>query len=119
MKEYNAFSFLTVLKKFGDHKNSYLSFPSSGWTLSVDIPANLKNLLSLLDELDSELIDNFGKIYLTKDVRMKAESFRAMYPELQNWNKIRMQMDPDNYWESRQSRRLKISSSYFPGGSLE
>jgi decaprenylphospho-beta-D-ribofuranose 2-oxidase len=108
MKEYSAYSFLTVLKKFGQSDNPYLSFPTAGWTLSVDIPGNTKNLLQLLEELDNLLIKKTGKIYLTKDVRMSSESFRKMYPDFEKWNKIRLQMEPNNYWQSKQSERLGI-----------
>ena len=108
MKEYKAYSFLTVLKKFGESDNSFLSFPTAGWTLSVDIPGNTRNLLTLLNELDSILLENSGKIYLTKDVRMTPESFRIMYPNFEKWNKIRSKMDPYDYWQSRQSKRLDI-----------
>ena len=108
MKEYKACSFLTVLKKFGKSNNPLLSFPTAGWTLSVDIPGNSEQVLELLDELDSELIRNFGKIYLTKDIRMTAQSFRAMYPEYGKWKNTKTSMDPLNYWQSEQSNRLEI-----------
>jgi decaprenylphospho-beta-D-ribofuranose 2-oxidase len=108
MKAYGAWSFLTVLKKFGESDNPFLSFPTAGWTLSIDIPGNTKNLLQLLDELDALLVKHAGKLYLTKDVRLSAENFRIMYPDYEEWDKIRLQMEPHNYWQSRQSKRLAM-----------
>jgi NADP-dependent 3-hydroxy acid dehydrogenase YdfG len=73
-------SFLAVLKKFGEAKeNRFLHFPLEGYTLALDIKVSSK-VWPILDELDKVVNSFGGKIYLTKDARMKAESFFNQYP---------------------------------------
>lgn len=108
LKAINAASFLVVLKKFGSSEHGLLSFPKSGWTLAVDLPAGLKGLDSCLNELDSELIKLGGRVYLTKDQRLSRENFEKMYPEIKKWKAIKSQIDPNNYWRSDQGRRLGL-----------
>lgn len=72
-------SFLAVLKVFGKEEARHLLFPSEGYTLALDFPVSEK-VFRLLDRLDAMVTDLGGKIYLTKDVRLKSETFRNMYP---------------------------------------
>ena len=74
----SAYSFLTVLKRFGRTNNAFLSFPQPGWTLAVDLPGSNLKLLGVLDELDNELASIGGKIYLAKDLRQKPEVFKKL-----------------------------------------
>jgi decaprenylphospho-beta-D-ribofuranose 2-oxidase len=102
-------SFLVVLKKFGKSSNSMLGFCKPGWTLAVDFPASNKHIYTLLDELDKELVKLEGRLYLTKDFRMKREVFELMYPRLEEWKAVKAQIDPDSYWSSDQGKRLGLS----------
>lgn len=108
MKDLGAASFLGVLKKFGKSSPAPLSFPKPGWTLALDIPANLHNLEPALNSLDSQLCSRDGRIYLIKDARLKAEFLPTMYPRLEEWRGTRDNMDPRGMWQSDQSRRLKL-----------
>jgi len=108
MKEINAASFLGVVKRFGSSDSPYLSFPSEGWTIAIDIPLRDSQLLSGLRELDESLSKIGGKVYLSKDARLAQEHFVQMYPQVEEWKEIKKRIDPDNYWQSDQGKRLNL-----------
>lgn len=108
LKKLGAASPLGVIKKFGPFKNGYLSFPSEGWTLAVDIPAWIRGLDQCLESLDKKLLKRGGKIYLAKDSRLSANDFQSMYEFFNDWKKVKNKMDPDCYWKSNQGKRLGL-----------
>ncbi len=108
LKQCSAYSFLTVLKRFGRSNKAFLSFPQPGWTLAIDLPASNVNLLSVLEELDIELASIGGKIYLAKDSRQSSIMFKKSYPFYEKWRSIKQEMDPYNLFKSDLSKRLKI-----------
>ena len=61
--------FLAVLKILGKQE-SIISFPQEGYSLALDFPIR-PGLLEFLDELDRIVIYCGGRLYLTKDARMK------------------------------------------------
>jgi len=102
----HAPSFLTVLKRFGPSNPAPLSFPASGWTLAMDIPASVPGLARVLDDLDDQVISAGGRFYLAKDSRMTPETFRAGYPRLDEWLQTVHRLDPRGLFTSDQFRRL-------------
>ncbi|MBV6643275.1 MAG: FAD-binding oxidoreductase [Cyclobacteriaceae bacterium] len=99
-------SFLGVLKLMGKEDNS-ISFPIKGYTLALDFP--IKNgLFEFLDELDEIVLKHGGRLYLSKDARMKKETFWASYHSAENLRKYLSSSDPKNKISSLQSKRLKI-----------
>ncbi len=108
LKEINAPSFLTVLKRFGKNNKGYLSFPISGWTLAVDVPAGIPNLNEALVLLDNEIADKGGRIYLAKDSRQSSEMFFKTYKQFEKWHKIKKEMDPKFIFTSDLAERYKI-----------
>jgi decaprenylphospho-beta-D-ribofuranose 2-oxidase len=108
LRRIGAGSPLAVLKGFGDQSNGLLSFPKNGWTLALDISTESKDLFQVLDSLDADLVKLGGRVYLTKDSRMKGDQLTQMYPNLDKWRGIKNDMDPKNVWQSDQSRRLKL-----------
>ncbi len=97
---------LAVLKRLGE-ESGLLSFPRRGWTLAIDFPYK-PGLLSFLDILDRLILDYSGRIYLAKDARMKADTFKSMYPELKMWQEVKYNLDPRGVFSSDLSRRLSI-----------
>lgn len=100
-------SFLTVLKKFGTHP-SIISFPIEGYTLALDFPLR-KGLFEFLDELDEIVLNYGGRIYLTKDARMRPEIFWSTYPDAIKFKEIVKKYNPSHKFRSLQSDRLLIT----------
>ncbi len=103
----NMGSFLAVLKVFGA-QDSLISFPREGYTLALDFPMT-STLLPFLDELDSIVAENEGRVYLTKDARMDKEMFWSTYPNIDRFMEIVRKYNPDSKFSSLQSSRLGIT----------
>lgn len=101
-------SFLAVLKRFGDSSGGMLSFPTPGWTLTLDIPAGAPGLAELLAVLDRIVIEAGGRHYLAKDATTTPDVIRAGYPRLDEFLTVRRRVDPDGRWVSDQARRLAL-----------
>ena len=95
-------SFLCVIKLFGknDH-DRFLNFPKEGVTLAVDLKISNK-LFDLLDELDTYITSLDGRVYLTKDARLKMDNYKLQYKE---------QIKPSTKFRSHQMIRLNQKQS--------
>ncbi|NMI01558.1 FAD-binding oxidoreductase [Pseudonocardia acidicola] len=100
-------SALNVLKRFGEGNRAPLSFPKPGWTLCVDIPVG-PGLSELCDELDELVLDAGGRHYLAKESRTSPEAIRRGYPRLEEWKKVRAEVDPEGVFASDMARRLEL-----------
>lgn len=101
-------SFLAVLKVFGDQED-LISFPQKGFTLALDFPVR-KGLFDFLDELDAMVLQYGGRIYLSKDARMKPDMFWKGYPNAQQFFEIVRQYNGNYKINSLQAQRLHITT---------
>jgi decaprenylphospho-beta-D-ribofuranose 2-oxidase len=97
-----------VLKRFGPASPGYLSFPTEGWTLTYDFPTRTPGLPGLLRWMDAKVLEAGGRLYLANDSRMSAADLEAMYPRLEDFRKVRAEVDPQGVFVSDQSRRLSL-----------
>jgi FAD/FMN-containing dehydrogenase len=100
-------SFLAVLKVFGK-QDDLISFPKEGYTLALDFPVR-KGLFEFLDELDTIVLKYGGRIYLSKDARMKSEIFWSSYPNARQFADLIKKFNPEFKINSTQAVRLNIT----------
>jgi len=100
-------SFLAVLKIFGKQE-SLIGFPMEGYTLALDIPVR-KGLFETLDQLDEIVLRHKGRLYMSKDARMKPDVLEAGYPNLERFRSILHKYNPDQKLRSVQSDRLFLT----------
>lgn len=100
-------SFLAVLKLYGKENENYLSFPIEGYSLALDFKIE-DGLFDLLEELDKIVLKYKGRIYLTKDVNVKKETFEQGYPHIEKFRAFRKENKMDEKFQSLQSKRVGI-----------
>ncbi len=105
LQKYNIPSYLGVIKICGDESDGILSFPKKGFSIAIDIPM-VSNVQDIVDKLNEFVIENQGRVYLTKDALSKAEHFKRMEPRLEKWLAVRKKWDPELKFKSAQSVRL-------------
>ncbi len=92
-------SFLTVLKTFGSLRSpGIMSFPMPGVTLNLDFPFKGETTLKLMEEMDAMVVAAKGRVYPAKDSVMSPESFRAFFPQ---WEEFQKHIDPkfsSSFW---------------------
>lgn len=101
-------SFLAILKVFGE-QNDLISFPMRGYTLALDFPVR-NGLFEFLDELDQIVLEHNGRIYLSKDARMKSKTFWKGYEHSNEFLSSVNKYNPQKKFQSAQSERLEITN---------
>lgn len=99
--------FLAVAKKFAASNAAPLSYASPGFTFAFDMPIQTQTFATL-NKMDEVMIKYNGRVYLAKDARLSAQTFRIMYPRYAEWLAIKNKIDPENIFNSSLSRRLEI-----------
>lgn len=106
LKSLKAASFFCVIKDCGAQGQGMLSFPMPGISIALDIPAR-GNIQGTIDRLNEAVLEEGGRIYLTKDRFTRAEHFAAMEPErLPAFLAVRRRYDPEGRLRSAQSVRM-------------
>jgi decaprenylphospho-beta-D-ribofuranose 2-oxidase len=107
-QKYKSESLLCGIKS---HKNDdfLISFEGRGYSIGIDIQVagrtknNIDNFVNALSEFT---IKNKGKIYLAKDENLSKISFQKMYPQYQNFLKLKKNLDPNSLFISDMFKRL-------------
>ena len=103
-------SFLAVLKVFGEQEGG-IQFPMEGYTLALDFPVR-DGLFPFLEELDQIVLSYGGRIYLSKDARMSADTYRSGYARAaDHFSNLLHRYNPEQKFRSVQSARLAITRS--------
>ncbi len=100
--------FLATLKALGTQTGGPLSFPLAGWTLALDLPRAATGIDRVLGSLDELVAAAGGRVYLTKDARLRPSALTAMYPRLGEWRAVRDAADPDGVWRSDLAVRIGL-----------
>jgi len=108
VQESGLASFLAVLKRMGPPDGGLLTFPMRGYTLALDIPRR-EGLEGLLRDLHEAVARRGGRVYLAKDAYLRPDTFREMYPALEDWLEVKRRVDPENRFTSAQAQRLGIA----------
>jgi decaprenylphospho-beta-D-ribofuranose 2-oxidase len=103
--------YLAVFKRFGAALGGPLSFPIEGWTLAIDIPADAPGVMAALEQLDEVVAGCGGRVYLTKDIRLRPDILRSIYPQLDRFQALRERVDPQGLLGSDLARRLELTGS--------
>jgi len=64
-----------------------------------------------IGRLDQRVAEAGGRVYLSKDSRLRPELLAIMYPELPRWQEIQSRLDPKGIFRSDLSRRLPLLPS--------
>jgi FAD/FMN-containing dehydrogenase len=107
VQESGLASFLAVLKRLGGPDGGLLTFPMEGYTLALDIPRR-EGIEDLLRSLHAVTARRGGRVYLAKDAYLRPDTFREMYPALDEWMDVKRRIDLDGRFSSEQARRLEI-----------
>jgi decaprenylphospho-beta-D-ribofuranose 2-oxidase len=67
--------------------------------------------LQFLDELDAVVLKHGGRLYMSKDARMKPEVLRSGYSRLDEFRAIVKKYNPSGKISSIQSRRLLLTDN--------
>ncbi|MGY3473599.1 FAD-binding oxidoreductase [Bradyrhizobium ottawaense] len=117
-------SFLTVLKRFGGVASpGLISFPRSGYTLTLDFPNRGADTLALLERLDRITVEVGGAVNPYKDARMAPEVFAASFPTWRDlethrdpaflsdfWRRTAMRLSTEAGGDSRLSERIRVGT---------
>jgi FAD/FMN-containing dehydrogenase len=98
-------SFLCVIKDCGPEGKGMLSFPRKGISIALDIAVR-DDTQALVDALNERVLQEGGRIYLSKDRYTRREHFVAMEPRLPEFQRVRALWDPQGRIRSAQSVRL-------------
>ncbi|MCR9173830.1 MAG: SDR family NAD(P)-dependent oxidoreductase [bacterium] len=101
---------LAVVKHHGEMESpGTLSFVQPGFSFAFDFVYK-KGLVDFLRELNEEIADLGGRVYLVKDAVMNGETFEKMYSEAEEF-KARLSKYNDGSIQSLLSNRINLTTS--------
>ena len=100
-----VFDFLRIAEKALKAAEAAESAPSE--TVEDTVRKGLEEFLLVLDKIT---LDHGGRLYLAKDAAMKPDTFKAMYPRLDDFLEIRKRLDTKSLLSSSLARRLRIDN---------
>lgn len=100
-------SFLAVLKRFGPQGPGWLSYPSEGFFLALDLPRS-PGAIEYLKSLEPMILSHEGRVYLAKDAILSPEGYRAMYPQHARFAEHLEKVDPNAKFDSLLAQRLEV-----------
>lgn len=101
-------SFLAVLKQFGRANSNLLSFPAEGYTLALDFKVN-DSTMQMFKRLEAITLEMGGRLYLAKDAVMQEKTFKASYPNWEEFEDVREKYGAIGKFSSAQSKRLGLA----------
>ncbi|MBJ3761245.1 FAD-binding oxidoreductase [Maribius pontilimi] len=101
---------LAVLKRMGPGRAGFMSFPMEGYTLACDF-RNVDRSTRLIRDLEQDVAEARGRLYLAKDALARGAHVRAMYPEHGDWLAEVQQVDPDKALVTDLVRRLELRAA--------
>jgi FAD/FMN-containing dehydrogenase len=105
LQQLGGTSYVCVMKDCSAEGQGMLSFPKPGISFAIDLPVDA-NTQNIVDRLNERLIDEGGRIYLTKDAFTRGDHYRAMDPRVDAWERVRRKWDPEGRLRSAQSVRI-------------
>jgi decaprenylphospho-beta-D-ribofuranose 2-oxidase len=107
-KEKGIISSLITVKLHKNENHGFLSYSLNGISIALDFPYH-ESRIQKLHALNEWLIDQGGRVYLTKDRTLDANLFEKMYASgLQSQRKILDRIDPASKIGSLWSKRLRL-----------
>jgi hypothetical protein len=79
----------------------------AGYTLALDFKVS-PEVIALVQRLDAMVIDMGGRIYLSKDALMSEATFKATYPQWEQFEVVRAKYGAIGKFASQQSKRLGL-----------
>ena len=74
----------------------------------MDLRLGRPGLSAILDSLDETVSEAGGRVYLSKDSRLRPELLAQMYPRLSEWRDEATRLDPERLFTSDLDRRLSL-----------
>ena len=84
-----------------------MSFSGDGLNFAIDFK-NLKNSVSLMNDLDKVLIKYNGIIYLAKDSRLTEKNAKKLIKDYSIFQNYRKKNTLNKYFNSEQSKRINL-----------
>lgn len=108
IKNSDACPSLAVMKIFGLDGLGLLSFAKPGITFAIDFPANKKSQ-RCIEQLNENLLNYSGRVYLAKDSFLTKQQFLEMYPNSDKFKAVLHKYGLEHNLNSVLAKRLGLT----------